>query len=145
MLRLEIVCKSISTMFERVLTLNVKDIDVQIFDMFKFSYKIWYKYLPFKNKHPKKIHIVQGCIYKPLIVWGNICVCVSNIGFYFGGTYDIPLMMYIGIKIVFHIWMGNMEQWTYTFWHFHKTFGKKIPELQIWYLSAQIFCWSCKA
>ncbi len=38
--RLKIVCKSILTMFERELTLNVKDIDVKEIDVFKFSYKI---------------------------------------------------------------------------------------------------------
>ncbi len=54
----------------------------------------------FKNKHTKKIHIVQG----------NICVCVSKIGFYFGGTFVIPMMMYVNIKTVFHIQMGSMEQ-----------------------------------
>ncbi len=85
----------------------------------------------FKNKHTKKIHIVQGCIYKPLIVWGNICVCVSKIGFYFGGTYVIPMMMYVNIKTVFHIQMGSMEQWTSTFQLFHRTFGAFFPKLQI--------------
>ncbi len=137
--RLEIVCKSISTMFERVLTLNMKR---------HWSTKFWHVQIfiqnmvqvpTFKNKHTKKIHIVQGWIYKPLIVWGNICVCVSNIGFYFGGTYVMPMMMYMGIKIVFHIWMGNMEQWTHTFWLFHKTFGDFFPKLQIWFLGTQFF------
>lgn len=74
MLRLEIVCKSISTMFERVLTLNVKDIDVQNFNMFKFSYKIWYKYLHLKINIQRKyilykVEYINHLLYEVIYVY----------------------------------------------------------------------------
>jgi hypothetical protein len=78
MLRLEIVCKSISTMFERVLTLNVKNIDVQNFDMFKFSYKIWYKYLHLKI-NIQKIYILYKVIYINHLLYEVIYVYVYQI------------------------------------------------------------------
>jgi hypothetical protein len=55
------------------------------------------------------------------------------------------MMMYASIKIVFHIWMGSMEQWTYTFRLFHRTFVVFSPKFQNWFLGTQFFCWSCKA
>ncbi len=101
--------------------------------------KIWHVQIFIQNMIQiptfKKKHIVQGCIYKPLIVWGNMCVCVSNIGFYLGGTYVIPMMMYVSIKIVLHIWMGSMEQWTYTFRLF-------IEPLEFFFPSFKIDFWA---
>jgi hypothetical protein len=98
-----------------------------------------------QNKHTKKIHIVQGCIYKPLIVWGNICVCVSNIGFYLGVHMLYPWWCTQVLKLFFIFGWVAWSNELIPFDLFIEPLQKKFPSFKIDFWAHSFFGWSCKA